>query len=79
MSDDPIGPAFGEWFETKHGKFLVSEAYLRGAYDAQSGAKLAFKNPYAPGEQLAQYNYGFGNETHGHHDAVDLPFEKIVR
>lgn len=71
-------PLLGEWFQTKHGKYLITKAYLRGAKDAQSGAKMAYRNPYAPGEELAQYQYGFSNELHGHHDAIDLPFEKLI-
>lgn len=71
-------PKINEWFVTPRGyKFLVSVAYLRGASDAQKNDRLQFKNPYAPGPDLAQYNYGFANEKQGEHDAIDLPFERM--
>jgi hypothetical protein len=78
MTDEAADPIFGEWFVTPRGyKFLITTAYLRGAYDAQCAGRLAYKNPYAPGEELAQYNYGFANEKLGEHDNVDLPFERM--
>jgi hypothetical protein len=75
MSD----PIFGEWYVTPRGyKFLITAAYLRGAYDAQKNDRLSFKNPYPPGEELAQYNYGYANEKLGEHDPIDLPFERLT-
>lgn len=66
------------WLELKCGRYLATRAYLRGAFDAQSGGRIKFKNPFPPSPELAQYNYGFGNETQGFHDDLDLPFERIA-
>lgn len=60
---------------TPHGDFLMTKAYLTGAWRAQEGKPSM--NPYPPGPDLAQYNYGYANELHGYHDEVDLPFERI--
>jgi hypothetical protein len=69
--------ADAQWLDLKCGRFLATRAYLRGALDVQSGGRITFKNPYPPGPELAQYNYGYANELHGFHDALDLPFERI--
>lgn len=61
---------------TKHGQFFATPPYLRGAKHAQE-AKPA-QNPYKPGPELAQYNYGYGNELAGYHDMLDLPFDIIA-
>lgn len=57
-------------------KFLATRAYLRGALDAQSNK--GHKNPFRPGPELAQYNYGYANELAGFHDDLDLPFERLT-
>lgn len=61
------------WIETPHQKYFCSVAYLRGAWHAQSCRPM--QNPYRPGPNLAQYNYGYANEQAGYHDDMDLPFE----
>lgn len=57
------------------GTFFINVPYLRGARDVQNAA--GFRNPYPPGPELAQYNYGYANELQGDHDDIDLPFEEI--
>lgn len=61
---------------TPHGDFFATKAYLTGARDVQNGRP--HRNPYKPGPELAQYNYGYANELHGYHDDIDLPFELIA-
>jgi hypothetical protein len=55
---------------TPHGDFFVTKAYLLGAYTVQEGRP--YSNPFKPGPELAQYNYGYANEKHGYHDDQEL-------
>ena len=57
-------------------RFTLTRAYLHGAWDAQKGGRITYKNPYPSGPELAQYNYGHANELQGLHDDLDLPFPK---
>lgn len=52
-------------------QYHLTAAYLKGAWDCQNGK---CSNPFAPGPELAQYSYGWQNETLGDHDDIDLPF-----
>lgn len=63
------------YVQTNKHRYLVTVAYLRGAYTAQLGKPP--QNPFKPGPKLAQYDYGYINEKAGQHDAVDLPFELL--
>lgn len=59
----------------KGGMFYVTRPYLEGASDAQNVSPT--NNPYRPGPEFAQYNYGYANEKAGCHDNIELPFEKL--
>lgn len=55
-------------------KFRVSRAYLLGAADRADCKQ--YHNPFRPGPDLAQYDYGFRNEDRGFHDEIDLPYSE---
>lgn len=59
------------WLQLPSGKFLLTLPYLRGAIAVQRNS--GYSNPYSPGPALAQYNYGYQNETSGQHDETQLP------
>jgi hypothetical protein len=77
QSDFRIEIPDAPWVTLPNGtQFTLSRAYLHGAWDAQKGGRITYKNPYQPGPEMAQYNYGHANELQGQHDEMDLPFPK---
>lgn len=56
--------------------YHVTEAYLAGA-DAVATGRANNPNPYKPGPQLAQYNYGRANELRGAHDDLELEINDV--
>lgn len=68
-------PAANTWITTPAGRFLLTESYLQGAWDAQ--AHRGAVRDYPKGPEFAQYRYGISNEMAGHHDEMDLPFNTL--